>query len=94
MANAKKIEATPESEVQRLKQAASLLEDNPLWQEAMDVLEAEYTKAWRDTSAVQQTQRENAYHMVQAIGQLRKQIQAFTKAGAFHKEHTRKNVAG
>lgn len=94
MATAKQIEATPETEVQRLKQAAKLLEDNPLWHEALDKLEAEYTQAWRDTSAVQQTQRENAYHMVQAIVKLRQQIKSFTQAGALHREHSRKNVAG
>ncbi len=89
-----KIQPTPDTEVQRLRQAAEHLQGNPLWNEALDTIEAEYIREWRETSPVQTTQRENAFFMVQAVGKLRQQINSFAQAGALHREHTKRNVAG
>lgn len=88
------IKKTPQVEVDRLKQAAKHLKDNPLWEEALGKIEAEYIREWQETAPVQTTQRENAYFMVQAVGRLRQQINSFAQAGALHREHTKRNVAG
>lgn len=88
-----KIEPTPQVEVDRLRQAAAHLKDNPLWGEALDVLEGEYIELWRGTDPVQTTQRENAYYMIQALGKLRQQIQTFAQAGSLQRTSAR-NVSG
>lgn len=86
------IKPTPADEVDRLKNAAKMLHDNPLWQEALDKLEGEYTAAWANTDPVQTTHRENAYYMVQAVKKLRQQMQNFTQVGAIHRQGIRNNV--
>ena len=86
-----KIEPTPQVEVSRLKQAAKHLQDNPLWQEALEIMEQEYIEIWMRTDPVQVTQRENAYHMVQAVKKLGQQIQTFAQAGSLQRT-SRDNV--
>jgi hypothetical protein len=87
----KNIEATPQSEVERLRLAAAHLKDNPLWSEAMDVIEAEYVELWVNTEPVQTTHRENAYFMLQAVRKLRQQLQTFAQAGSLQRT-SRRNV--
>lgn len=89
---ANNIQPTPGDKVERLRKAAKLLDDNPLWQEALDELEQEYTTAWAETDPVQTTHRENAYYMVQAIRRLRQQVKNFTQAGAFNRQGVKNNV--
>ena len=86
------IPTTPESEVQRLREAAALLQDNRLWHEALDKMEGEYVEQLLNTEHVQTTHRENAYFMVQAIRRLKQQIQSFTQAGRLDRTTAAKNV--
>lgn len=89
-----KIEPTPQAEVTRLKQQAKHLQDNPLWQEALDAIEEQYIALWKDSDPVQTTHRENAYYLILAVGKLRQQIQTFAQAGMLSKATAANNVKG
>lgn len=66
-----KRQATP-ADVKALQaEQAKALQDNPLWREALDKIEAEFEREWRDSAYEDRELRERAYHMVHATRRLR-----------------------
>lgn len=86
------IKPTDPEVAERLRSLAGQLETNPIWQEALDVVEEEYVRLWRDSKPVAAMEREHAYHMVQAVGLLRQQVQSFAQTGKLAKNIAAGNV--
>lgn len=87
-----KLQPTPQDEIERLRTAGKALHDNPIWQEALDRMEAEYTELWAGSQLAQGATRENAFFMVQAIRKLRSQLRSFANTGKLERSITEQNV--
>jgi|AntRauTorcE11898_2_1112593.scaffolds.fasta_scaffold16949_2 hypothetical protein len=75
-----------------IRSAAKLLNDNEIWQDALDAIVANYNDMWVNSEPVEQTRRENAYYMIQAVGKLRTEIKTMCNAGSLNKQIAQNNV--
>ncbi len=77
---------------ERLRTLSSQLVDNPIWKEALDVVEDEYTTLWKQSKPIAALEREHAYQMITAVALLRQQLQAFAQSGKLAKNIADGNV--
>ena len=89
---AKNIQPTPQAEKDLRAAQAQALQDNPLWNQALNELEESYTKEWKLTEGPHQEYRERAYHMVKAITKLRAQINEYAISGNLNRQSVRNAV--
>lgn len=88
----KPLTPTPQTEVERLRTLSAQLLDNPIWHEALDKIEAEYVRLFRESKPIAALEREHAYQMIQAVTGLRNELQSFATVGRLSPENAQKNV--
>lgn len=83
--------STPGVDIEKGEQAERLME-NPVLVEALDKLEGEYLKAWRDSPLNAVEMRETAFVMVRAVDRLRQQLNEFATNGKIERDSIRKTL--
>lgn len=78
------------AEAQRKAHEAEMLLANPALQDAFERLEEEYTAAWKNSAPHRSDEREVAYFRLQALEQLRNDLESVSKGGKVSEFNNRK----
>lgn len=88
------IKPTPKAELEARREQAEALQNNPLWRQALDEIEAIYTEEWKRTEGPHADFRERAYYMVRSIEKLRTHINEHIITGKLNRQRAKDTLQG